>query len=109
MNGPGSGGNGELTREILKAELRAGLAEQTNALRREMDERFKPVNEHIAKVERGELTPAQKAAIAEVVKDKDEHKVAMRAMKAPVIALAISVAALVATVALTIVSGFHFV
>lgn len=109
MTGTGSGnGNGELTREILRAELRAGLAEQTIALRREMDDRFKPVNEHIARVDRGELTQAQKSSIVDVVEESMDRKVARRALKAPLIALVISFASLIGTVMLTLV-GFHVV
>lgn len=95
-------GNGELTRSTLRAELRAGLAEQTVAFKQEMDGRFKPVLEHIARIERGEFTPAQKGAILNVVEASKDRQIERRANRAPVIALVISVFALLATVVLTL-------
>lgn len=108
MTGTGSNGNGELTREILRAELRAGLAEQTIALRREMDDRFRPVNEHIARVDRGELTPAQKSSIIEVVQESADKALARKSLKAPLLALIVSIASFAGTIVLTLV-GFHIV
>lgn len=108
MADTGSNGNGELTREVLRAELRAGLERQENKFRQMLDDRLKPVNEHIQRVDRGELTPAQEASILRVIDSGEDKKVARRAMKAPIIALAISVASLLATVMLTLV-GFHVV
>lgn len=104
----GTGSNGELTREILRAELRARLAEQTNNLRMEMDKRFEPVNAHIARVDRGDLTPAQKSAIMNVVQESSDRALARRSLKAPVMALLVSVASLAGTIVLTLV-GFHVV
>jgi hypothetical protein len=101
-------GNGELTRSILRTEIKLGLEKQTNAFNARMDQRFKPVLEHINKVERGEWTDAQKDAILRVVTaDRDAHAV-RRGRTVPVIALAVSIATLAAMIFLTLAQGgFH--
>lgn len=109
MADTGSGnGNGELTREILRAELRAGLEGQENKFRRMLDVRLAPINDHIARVDRGELTPAQEAAIERVVEKGSEQKLARRNMRIPILSLIVSCGALCATVMLTL-TGLHVV
>jgi hypothetical protein len=57
----------ELTREVLRAELRAARAEDRLELRRELDERLEPVTAHINRIEAGQLTPAMSEAVLTVV------------------------------------------
>ena len=84
-------GNGSLTREVLRAEIKAGLATQSIALTKEMEARFRPVNEHIARVDRGEFTTAQKDAIMHVVDSARDHRIDRKAAKMPIFAIWISV------------------
>ena len=101
-------GNGDLTREILRAELKAGLETQTNAYRREMDKRFEPVLAHIRTVELGEWTQAQKDSILRVVNvDREAHSI-RRGRTVPVLALVVSLATLGALVLqIFTVGGIH--
>jgi len=87
-------GDGELTRDVLRAELRAGLAEQTIAWRREMDARFEPVNAFIADQQQGNFTDAQQAAILKTVKHQKDDTLFQRSLKAPLVGLGIALCTL---------------
>ena len=67
-------GNGELTRQVLRAELRAGLAEQELKFNERLDEKLEPVYAHIKRVDSGVMTEAQKAAVVETVNEAGERK-----------------------------------
>lgn len=93
-------GNGELTRQVLRAELDAGLLRQTISFRDELDERFKPVNEHIKRVDEGILTQAQENSIMTVVIASREKRL-MRMY--PTLALLATAVSILST------SVYHFI
>jgi hypothetical protein len=103
--GADENGNGSLTREVLRAELRAGLAEQTVAIRREMDERFAPVNAHIARIDRGEFTAAQKAGILKTVQESRDAGLTRQSLRAPIIGLGLALLTLGMMIVSTLVAA----
>lgn len=88
-------GNGSLTRQVLRAEIAAGLATQEVTYRKLLDERFEPVNQHIQRIERGEFTEAQAAAIVKVVQTHDDDTVKRKQLKLPIVMVGVSLAMLV--------------
>jgi hypothetical protein len=99
-----SNGNGGLTREVLRAELRAGLAEQKNSIYAELDRRLEPINEHVQRIDRGEFTPAQEAGIVKVMQKNKDARLTRRSVIAPIIAVGVSLLSLGLTTVLTLVA-----
>ena len=82
-------GNGNLTREVLRAELRAARAEDRVDMLRELDTRLKPINDHISAIDRGEFSPGMKAGVVGVVDERKNAGWGVRSSKAAIISVTI--------------------
>lgn len=68
--------SGDLTRDILRTELRAARAEDRLALLRELDDRFKPITTHLAAIDGGQFSDGMRAGIVAVM--AADHAVSMQ-------------------------------
>jgi hypothetical protein len=69
-------GNVSLTRDILRAELRATRAEDRLSLSKELDERFKPITDHLNAIDGGAFSDGMRSGILAVV--AADHAVSMQ-------------------------------
>lgn len=67
-----------------------------------LDDRLKPVNEHIAAIDRGELSPGLRAGILTVVEEKHKGTWLLRSNKAALISVIVVVASFATNTALAI-------
>lgn len=98
-------GNEDLTVGLLRAEIRAARAEDRNEILAALDERLKPVNEHVAAINRGELSPGLKAGIVAVVEEEKAGSWILRSNKAVVWGVGLALLSFITNVGIALTFG----